>query len=229
MGNIWDPADAMLSRKLNAVNDPTPGQIVSTANVSGSIIQPYYGQLGKRLVLTPAMAIKLQDTSVGYLYEGVYQYVKVATGSPAVGGLAYWSNIPNYEVTTSPTPTNWPVGAQLQSGSGGVANFGPLPVPIAGVFINAITNGNYGYIQISGRASVRFKTLITNSNGGIFRTVVADGVTSGTADILNAASPVNMNLAQLILGITLNTPSNGGLGIVDLWNSRPVMGGFGGF
>lgn len=232
MSGILDPQDAMIpSRKLNDVNDPSPGQIVSTSQVSGSIIQPFYGQVGKRLCVTAQTAQKLQDTSIGYLYEGIYQYVQVDSGasSPARGQIAYWTDYTNFKVTNLPTPTSWAVGSQLQSGSGGIATGGALPIPIAGVFISAPTAGNYCYIQIQGRATVRFKTLITNANGGIFRTVVADGLTSATADILNAASPVLMNLAQLVLGITLNTPSDAGLGIVDLYNIRQVLGGYTGF
>lgn len=222
MAGILDPGDAYLpSRKLNDVNDPSPGNIISTANVSGSIIQPFAGQVGKRLVLTAAMAAKLSDTAVGTLYEGIYQYVKFSGGAGARGGLVYWnvgtsisiSNGPyeNYDVTPTPAAT------------------GQIPWPIAGVALNTVTSGNYGYIQIAGKASVKFRNPITNGNGAINVLALANGVLDGTADILNAASPINMNLANLVLGITLQTPSNNTISLVDLWNLRQVMGGLGGF
>lgn len=231
MSGILDPQDSQIpSRKLNDVNDPSPGVIVSTSNVSGSIIQPYYGQLGKRLVVTAAMAQKLQDTTIGYLYEGIYQYVQVAAGvTPALGQIAYWANYTSFIATNNQIPASWAQGAQLQGGFLGTATGGALAPPVAGVFICAGTASNYCYIQIAGRATVRFKTLIQNGNGGIFRVATADGNVSNTADILNAASPLTMSLSALVLGLTLNTPSDGGLGIVDLWNTRQVMGGFGGF
>lgn len=222
MSGILDPQDAYLpSRKLNAVNDPSPGNILSTANVSGSIIQPYSGQVGKRLVLTAAMAAKLSDTTVGTLFEGIYQYVQFTGGAGARGGLVYWNvgttpNLSNgaYEnFTVTPTPSLT----------------GQIPWPIAGVALNTVTQNNYGYIQIAGKASIRFRNPITNGNGAINVLALANGILDGTADILNAASPMNFNLANLVLGITLQTPSSNTISLVDLWNLRQVMGGLGGF
>lgn len=221
MSGILDPQDAMIpSRKLNDVNDPTPGQIVSTAQVSGSIIQPYYGQVGKRLVLTAAMAAKLSDTAIGTLYEGIYQYVQFyasESAAPARGNLCYWQNFESYIVTTDPSTTD-PVLGGDNSGL------------VAGVVLCTVTSGQYGYIQIAGKASVKFKTTITKTTPLAGDFVLADGTTSARADVLNNASSVTMALGKLILGVAIGTPANGGtISLVDLWNLRQVMGGFGGF
>jgi len=225
MAGILDPGDSQIpSRKLNDVNDPSPGVIVSTANVSGSIIQPYFGQLGKRLVCTFAMASKLSDLTIGQLYEGIYQYVKFDLAGVR-GQIYYWN--------TGVGPTS--VGALT---NGPYENFNVTSAPsaitgavnpIAGVALNTVTAGNYGYIQIAGKASIKFRNPITNGNGGINLLALANGTTDGTADILNAASPLLMNLANLVLGITLQTPSNNTISLVDMFNLRQVMGGFGGF
>ena len=227
MAGILDPGDSQIpSRKLNDVNDPSPGVIVSTANVSGSIIQPYYGQLGKRLVCTFAMASKLSDLTIGQLYEGIYQYVKFDAAG-ARGQVYYWNTGAGPLLTS--TLTNGPyenfnvTSAPSTGGTSGVVN------PIAGVALNTVTAGNYGYIQIAGKASIKFRNPITNGNGGINLLALANGATDGTADILNAASPLLMNLANLVLGITLQTPSSNVISLVDMFNLRQVMGGFGGF
>lgn len=217
MSGLLDPQDHQIpSRKLNDVNDPNPGVIVSTANVSGSIIQPYPGQVGKRLVCSYQTALALSDTAIGTLYEGIYQYVQfLSTESAAAvrGQLVYWSDYDNYIVTTDiATTTN-------KSGL------------FAGVILNVVTAGNYGYIQIAGKASVLFKaTAITKgSTVAAGDLVLADGTTSPRGDVLNDASGLTMALGKLILGVAIATPTFGAVSTVDLWNLRQAIGGKTGF
>src|SRR5215469_9258662 len=75
--------------------DPTPGAVVSTTSVSGSIVQPYGGQTGGILTLSAAAANYYTDLVNGQqLYPGDYQYVQFdpsAVLSAAVQGqIVYW-------------------------------------------------------------------------------------------------------------------------------------------
>lgn len=219
MSGILDPGDQRLvARLLNDVNDAAPGVPVSTSQVSGSIIQPYYGMVGKRLVLTAAMASKFSDTTIGTLYEGIYQYVNFYTSevlAAARGALVYWRDFESYVITTD-------VSASSNLG-------GPNSGLVAGVVLNVVTAGNYGFIQIAGKASVKFKTTITKATPAMGDLVLADGTTSSRGDLLNDASPITMALGKLILGVAITTPTSAGISLVDLWNLRQVMGGLGGF
>ena len=220
MSGILDPGDQRLvSRLLNDFNDASPGLPLSTANASGSIIQPYYGMVGKRLVCTYAIANKLTDTAIGQLYEGIYQYVQTKAGStnaPARGTLAYWQDFENYIVTPDQSSTD-PVLGGDNSGL------------VAGVYLSAPTKGNYCFIQISGKASVLFKTNTTKTPTKMGDLVIVDGTTSPRGDVLNDATPMTMLIAKTILGVAITTPSGNVISLVDLWNLRQVMGGLGGF
>jgi hypothetical protein len=225
MSGILDPGDQrIVARYLNDVNDAAPGVPVSTAQASGSIIQPYFGMVGKRLVCTYAMANDLSDTTIGQLYEGIYQYVQTRAGStaaPARGALCYWDDYENYIVSpdVSASATNPFIG------HGPGANSGLF----AGVYLSAPTKGNYCFIQIAGKASVLFKQTITNTTPAAGDFILSDGTTSATADDTTQSTSVTMALAKLILGVALTTPSNNQVSAVDLWNLRQVMGGKGGF
>lgn len=214
MAGILDPGDAMIpSRKLNDVNDPSPGSIVATSNVSGSIIQPFSGQVGKRLVCSTSIASKLSDTAIGTLLEGIYQYVQVASTSAAVarGTLVYWQNYESCIVTATPSAADVVLGG---------SNAGL----VAGVALNTVTVGNYCYIQIAGKANIKFKTTITKgSTVAAGDLVLADGTTSARADVIPDASSLTPVLGKLILGVAIATPTSNGISTVDLWNLRQVM------
>lgn len=119
-------------RYLNNVNDPLIGQSVDTG-------QEYVGQLGATLTLNASEALKLSSgtvaalTNVGTLYGGKYQYVKFylsQSGTTVAGGPVYWQDPDNF-VVTAEVPT---------SGLG-----------FAGVAINTVTKGNYGWILVEGK------------------------------------------------------------------------------
>ncbi len=71
--------------------------------------------------------------------DKTYQYVNTDSSmsvSPFKGAVAWWADKTRYRVTTDPTAL----------GRGRVA----------GIFQNAISKGNYGYIQVQGPAIVKF-------------------------------------------------------------------------
>lgn len=114
------------SGKLNAVNDAQPGGVSN----DGAGLAP--GQLGDTIVLNSPDALKLSDTTVGTLYAGRYQYVQFKTGQTGTtvkGGPMYWDDPDNFIVTAD----------AATSGLG-----------FAGVALNVVTKGNYGWICIEG-------------------------------------------------------------------------------
>ncbi len=95
------------------------------------------GQLGARVTIGLNAPVNV-SLSVNR-YEGTFQYVKTLstdTVRPALGLLAFWSDRSTYLVTTSDTNAD----------------------QIAGVFLNSITRGNYGFIKAleGGRTLVNF-------------------------------------------------------------------------
>ncbi len=227
MAGILDPGDAHNPLKfLNDVNDPSPGQVVSTANVSGSIVQAYYGQVGKRLVLTAAMAATLSDTAIGTLYEGIYQYVasraSAPTNAPVRGHAVYWDDYENYIVSFDP----------------GTANGGSIQLPVndntglfAGVLLSAPTAGNYFYIQIAGKATLVFKSPALSkaptANSGDL--VVLNSTTNPLFDVPADATNITSPVLKRIIGVAIGTPTGGSTTLVDMWSLRQVMGGLRGF
>lgn len=161
---------------LNTVDDDLPG---------GGSVAPGFapGQLGMRVILG-RNEIKY-SAAVGILYEGTYQYVQTFSGDatpPARGLLAFWRDRANYIVTTLDT-----VGTE-----------------VAGVYINALTRGHYGFIQAiqGGRATVQ------NSNAGcVLGDIVFVNQGAGTAVALSATvGAVTAAQLSLRIGKALNTP-----------------------
>lgn len=219
MSGILDPGDQrIIARALNSVDDPAPGVPLSSSQASGSIIQPYYGMVGKRLVCTAAMAAKLSDTTIATLYEGIYQYVQFKSGStatPARGALVYWYDFENYIITPDVSATS---------------NFGgDNSGLIAGVILNSVTKGNYGFIQIAGKAGVLFTTPITKTTPVQGDFVTANSTTTNKADVLADATGLTGPTMKRALGVSIETPVANAIKLVDLWNLRQVMGGLGGF
>lgn len=190
---------------LNQANDPAPG--VPLTSPSGSIVQPYNGQIGAILSLSSADALKLSDTvNIGTLFEGQYQYVKIlssATTAPARGGLVYWNDYDNKIVTTDAAATNQGL--------------------LAGVLINAPTKGNWCWIQVAGKATVLFKNPLTKvaASGDL---VVQDSTPANTGDVLADATALTSPVVKTTVGVALEAPTNGGLKLVNLWLQRMNAG-----
>jgi hypothetical protein len=179
---------------LNSVNrtgDPGAGVLVTTANVSGSIVQEYTGMIGGMLTVSQADVVKLEDTGTGVLYGGVYRYVKfLPVGSTACvrGGVALWLD------TSAVSPTCYNV---TNEGSTARNNFP------AGIFLNVVTKGYYDWIQVAGLASVKFKTALGTATPAIGDAVfVADTPASPQlADDLNDSASITPKLLKQFLGV----------------------------
>jgi len=205
--NIQSPIVRVTTGKLNTVNDAVPGAIV--ASVTGGLA--YEGQLGQKLVLGPDEV--RYDPTIGTLYGGVYQYVRfrtTAVAAPARGLIAFWDlsvaeNL--YQVTND------------EGGDGGVNVW-------AGIVLNAVTRGNYGLIQIEGKVSVQFRTLITAAIPAIGDPVYCAGIGAGepgVADVIRSAAPASEALVaqmqQRYLGVAEQLPVNNTITRIQL---RPL-------
>lgn len=149
--------------QLNRRGDPGAGVNVSTAQISGSIVQEYLGFAGGKLTITNPWAPGFADPQVGPLYGGIYQYVKFASPLPTPsvrGAICYWSDESNYIVTTGYNATT--------------------AYKVAGVIINATSPGNWDFIQIAGIAMTLFGATVTVGTGA------AAGTTSPSTAIAAA-------------------------------------------
>lgn len=163
----------LTARFLNDVDDAVIGQ-----SVSGG--QAYSGQLGAVVVLNADLAKKLSDTTVATLYAGVYQYVKFKAGTTAAnitGGPVYWDDPDNFVVTPD-VPTGFP--------------------GFAGVSLNAVTKGNYGFILVEGKGLVHALANTTKTTPAIGDTVVLTATAGAADDLADATAYTGANLKKAV-------------------------------
>lgn len=165
-------------RFLNDVNDPVPGQSVSTG-------ESFAGQVGAVITLNADAALALSDTAVGTLYGGRYQYVKFygsQSGTTVAKGPVYWQDADNF-VVTADVPTN---------GAG-----------FAGVALNVVTKGNYGWILVEGKASLSVGVLTKGTPA------IGDPVSTSTIGIFDDVdtTPTALIIARYV-GVWGAAPSN---------------------
>ena len=183
------------NRFLNSTNDTVSGgQIVSLpSGVTGPAVSQTIP--GDRIVLDDATAAALSNTAVGTLFGGVYMYVgtlSTATLAPTRGRFAFWrtNELPGgatlaYTCTSDAQPT------------------AAIPSYIAGVFINAITAGNFGWIQVAGTASVAFDSSLTASAQGI---PVSAKVSPGLSSTADAGVALTITTLAFQLGVAIGSP-----------------------
>lgn len=169
--------------QLNRVGDPGAGVNVSTAQMSGSIVQEYLGFAGSKLTITNPWASLYADSRVGPLYGGIYQYVKL---SPSVAALArgqqvFWLDELNYIVTGAGAS-----GANKQ----------------AGVALNNTAPGNWDFIQVAGIAMVMFAGAGTIGQSTVFDPTV-------TPANVTAVTPTPTNVPLHIFGTVVLTAATG--------------------
>jgi hypothetical protein len=200
MADVQNQSPRVTSGFLNTVNDPSPG--VPLVSPSGSIVQSYGGQVGGDTYMSAADALKLSDvTNTGTLFEGIYKYVQflsTSTAANARGQVVFWSNRSQYIVTPDAT----------------VANAGK----IAGICLNAVTKGNWGFIQVAGKASLLFKAGLTTPYDGAVVTV--DPTPSNLATtVVTDATAISAAMLRSMLGVADGIPASSTVSLVDLWRS----------
>lgn len=118
----------------------------------GSLDNRFPGMLGATVVHDNASALKASKTSVGTLFEGVYQLVKFNTAVTR-GQLLFWDTLANngladYEVTAT--------AAAAACFRAGVC-----------LFTDASATGKFGYIQVAGLASIQFANAAVGPIGSL--------------------------------------------------------------
>lgn len=169
---------------LNTVADTVPGG--TTSGMAGTGGNPKFGgQLGKQLAVSTEMIAQLQNTSVGTLYAGVYQYVRMAldlgTPEPVIGQALWWdltADPDEFVVTDTDTTTAAP--------------------QCAGVYIGGPAAGEYGFIQIAGVVRVKIAASLTNVGQS------GQGLSPNSAGLWNNTSVLNPVYAAYAMG----TPAN---------------------
>lgn len=139
----WEsPIVRIPSGYLNATDDLYPG--------GGTAQNKFGGQLGKQITIDSAQAAQLSKSSIGTLYAGTYQYVKLKAGAtaPVRGAAVFWDNA----VAASTFQV-----VQIESSTTLTA------ASMAGVVLNTVTAGNYFWIQTAGIATCKFVSSITGT------------------------------------------------------------------
>lgn len=165
----------LTAKALNDVNDTVSGGAIFS--IPSGVQAPPYSQTlpGDRIILDDATALALSDTTVGTLYGGTYQYYGTyasATAAPALGAGAF------YRAADLP-----PAVSNLYRVTSDAQATAAIPTLIAGVFINAITKGNWGWIQTGGVVSCLFDHTITAAAVGNGVTTKISPTTAGSFDV----------------------------------------------
>lgn len=172
------------SGQINTVRDTVPGGVGSGMS-SDTIIPKFAGQLGKMLTVSQEQIALLTDTSVGTLYGGVYQYVRMATdlGTPApvVGQALFW------DPDTAP-------GLFVVNDTDDLT-----AVPqVAGVYVGGPEAGEYGFIQVAGPCMVKIASSLTNAGQ------TGQGLSPNSAGLWNNTSVLNPVYAAYAIGLPVN-------------------------
>jgi hypothetical protein len=195
-GYYTKQAEQLSARYLNNINDAAQGGLVVSlpAGITGPIVSATTP--GDRICLDDATALALSDTvGTGTLYGGIYTYFQTlatSTAAPARGTIAFYQATdlgsgatPQYRVTADVQPTTL------------------LPVYFAGIFINAITKGNYGWVQVQGLASVLFDSALTAAAVGSSVSAKVSAAVASTADAGVALTTITLGN---IFGVAVGTP-----------------------
>lgn len=181
--------------KLNTVNDSVCGGSVN----KGTGATQYGGILGIEVELQDQDVF--YDSTIGTLYGGIYKYVQtLSTGGAGVRGqIAFWSDADNYVVTAT--------NGGATSGDGNQA----------GIFLNAVTAGNFCWIQTGGIASVLFDEALSQATPSVKDyIVVATG--EPVADAIADGTTITASLLKCMLGIAKAAPVANTISLVELLN-----------
>lgn len=162
---------------------------------AGSLDNRFPGMLGQTVVYDNKAALKASKTSVGTLFQGVYQLVKFATAVTTVtrGQILCWdtlanNGIANFSVTATPTAATPKAGIAL--------------------FTDSAAGGKFGYIQVAGLASVLFGNTLGAAGSAAVQGTAADTplLTATTATtFLDATAIASAAFMKAYLGVTYET------------------------
>lgn len=214
-GMLVKQADFLTAKFLNDVNDAASGGVI--LSLPAGAPSPSVSQTlpGDKIVLDDATALALSDTVVGTLFGGIYMYVgtlSTATASPARGAAAFYraADLPTalsnlYQVTSDVQPST------------------TIPTFCAGVFINAITKGNFGWIQVAGVCMCLFDTAVAAGNGvgsPVSPKISATTASSFDCGVAQSADAAGARLAASVVGVAIVLPVVSTVTAV-LWTRTP--------
>lgn len=178
---------------LNSVNDTLIGGQLTTMPTGFSQFQQNVP--GDRIILDDVTAAALSNSTTT-LFGGIYMYVHVAATSTAVaasGSIAFFTG-----ASVSATAANpYEVTPDAQATT-------TLPAMIAGIFLNAISKNNYGWIQVAGVANILFDSTVSSTVLGSLVVAKASAVVASTADNTTVTNPTAAVVAAVI-GVSLTT------------------------
>lgn len=199
-GGMLTKQAVFLSNKfLNDVNDSTQGGVVSLP--AGAPVPGVSQTLpGDKIVLDDATAAGLSDTTVATLFGGIYMYVQTlssSTANPARGAGAF--------IRAADFPGGATVAYQVTADAQPSA---AIPTFIAGVFINAITKGNFGWIQIGGTMSCLFDSAITTAAVGSSVSAKLSAAVASTFDVgvVVTTATIPIGAVNALVGMAIDLP-----------------------
>jgi hypothetical protein len=188
----FDPGFQITQRYLNTAayaGDPSPGAVVSTSQVSGSIVQSYGGFVGRITPMGRDAASYLSDPASKALYPGNYQYVQFSSAMSAAaavqGQVVFWLNN-----TTNLGTTGFNV----------TADFAAPQSPIAGIALANTAKGNYWFIQVAGIAEVKFGAVINKTTPQVGDLVYVNTTPTQYADVMPDNETIVASLLKVVLG-----------------------------
>lgn len=196
-GYFTKQAEQLSAKWLNTTNDASQGgAIVSLpTGITGPAVSATTP--GDRICLDDATALALSDTAgTGTLWGGIYEYVQTlstATAAPAIGTAAFFRATDigattglNYLVSSDANPTT------------------AIPTYFQGVFINAITKGNFGWIQLQGIANCLFDSAVTAAAAG---TTVSVKVSAAVASTFDNGPVASVITTAALVGVAVGLPA----------------------
>lgn len=162
---------------------------------------------GDRIIFGAADALALSDPTVGTLYEGLYQYVgtqALSTLPFEIGHAVYWNGFV--------ADSAYEVSADEQADD--VGSF-------AGVLINTITRGYWGWIQIAGKVSAVFQAQLTGTPVAGCPVYLSDN-DLGEFDVYAGTAPNADTCFERFVGWTVDLASGNNSSIINLpiWRVR---------
>lgn len=171
---------------------------------------------GSYLQLNDSEAKGFSLTSIGTLFRGIYQRVRLSASASALkyGNLLFWdttANVNQYQVTNIEGAPNLTAGIYLGAATGNAGALAP---------------GNWGWIQVAGRASVFFTAGLNNgvplAGDSVYQALKGAGANNAAADDLVIATTFAPSLQARFLGVAVTAPASNTVSLVDLRNIFPV-------
>lgn len=144
--------------------------------------------IGDYFDITQQEAMQLSNTSVGTLLAGRYRFVQVDSGATqanvATGTIAMFKSLAssNYAAPIN-NVTSYDKALTLNS-------------PRKAVFLNAVTPGNFGFVQELGDATVLINTVESTTGIGSVVNITSSGVDA----------PSSQTVIPALIGVAVQTP-----------------------